>query len=64
MAVERVPWAEGKHQETIPYKVFLSHWARKLSWQEVAVEFKTTWDQVYAAIEYVVHWGLPQQGTC
>jgi len=56
--VERVPWAEGKNQATTPYKLFLSHWARKLSWQEVATEFRTTWQQVFRAIEYVVEWGL------
>ena len=31
IVVERVPWAEGKNQETIAYKLFLSHWARKVS---------------------------------
>ena len=56
--VERVPWAEGKNQETIPYKLFLSHWARKLSWLDVAREFRSTWQQVFRAIEYVVQWGL------
>lgn len=56
--VERLPWAEGKSRETIPYKLFLSHWARKLSWKEVADEFQATWDQVHAAVEYVVRWGL------
>jgi transposase len=56
--VEWLPWAKGKCQETIPYKLFLSHWARKLSWQEVAKEFGTTWQQVFRAIEYVVEWGL------
>ena len=55
--VERVPWAEGKNQETKMYKQFLSHWARKLSWQEVAREFQSTWQQVFRAIEYVVEWG-------
>lgn len=55
--VERVPWAEGKNQETIAYKLFLSHWARKLSWQDVAREFRSTWQQVFRAIEYVVLWG-------
>lgn len=59
--VERVPWAEGKYQESIPYKLFLAHWAKKLSWQEVAVQFKSTWDQVFSAIEYVVRWGLEHQ---
>jgi len=56
--VEWLPWASGKCRETIPYKLFLSHWARKLSWQEVANEFRTTWQQVFRAIEYVVEWGL------
>lgn len=56
--VEWMPWASGNCQETIPYKLFLSHWARKLSWQEVANEFRTTWQQVFRAIEYVVEWGL------
>jgi len=56
--VEKVPWADGKHQESIPYKLFLAHWAKKLSWQEVAIQFRSTWDQVFSAIEYVVHWGL------
>jgi len=58
ITVERVPWAEGKNQETIAYKLFLSHWARKLSWQDVAREFRSSWQQVFRAIEYVVHWGL------
>jgi len=58
ITIERVPWAEGKNQTTIPYKLFLSHWARKLCWQEVASEFRTTWQQVFRAIEYVVQWGL------
>lgn len=56
--VEKVPWAEGKQHETTAYKLFLAHWARKLSWQEVANEFRTTWQQVYRAIAYVVRWGL------
>ena len=56
--IEQVPRAEGKHQATIPYKLFLSHRARKLSWQEVANEFRASWQQVFRAIEYVVQWGL------
>ena len=30
----------------------------KLSWQETASSFGTTWDQVCHAVEYVVQWGL------
>src|SRR5450755_4244194 len=36
--VEELPWAIGKHQLTKAYMLFLAHWARKLSWQETAVE--------------------------
>jgi hypothetical protein len=42
--VEAVPWGIGKHQLTKAYMLFLAHWARKLSWQETAVSFRTTWD--------------------
>lgn len=58
ITVEKMPWADGKHQESIPYKIFLAHWAKKLSWKETAEEFRSTWDQVYSAIQYVVLWGL------
>ena len=30
--VERVPWAEGKHQLTTTYAWFLARWAKRLSW--------------------------------
>jgi transposase len=56
--VERVPWAVGKHTLTRAYMLYLAHWARKLSWQETARSFRTTWDQVCQAVEYVVQWGL------
>lgn len=59
--IEKVPWSDGKNKLTIPYKLFLSHWARKLSWQEVADEFKTNWQQVFRAIQYVVEWGLKER---
>ena len=53
--VEAVPWGIGKHQLTKAYMLFLAHWARKLSWQETAVSFRTTWDKVCQSVEYVVH---------
>ena len=56
--VEQVPWAEGKHTLTKAYMVYLAHWARKLSWQETALSFRTTWEHVCQAVEYVVQWGL------
>jgi transposase len=59
--VEELPWAVGKHRLTKAYMVFLAHWARKLSWQETALAFHTTWDKVCHAVEYVVEWGLAQR---
>jgi len=56
--VEEVPWGIGKHQLTKAYMLFLSHWARKLSWQETAVSFRTSWDKVFQSVKYVVKWGL------
>jgi transposase len=56
--VEEVPWATGKHHLTKAYMLFLAHWARKLSWQETAVAFRTSWDKVCQAVEYVVAFGL------
>ena len=38
--------------------LFLAHWARKLSWKETAESFRSSWDKVCQAVEYVVHWGL------
>ena len=56
--VEEVPWAYGKHQQTRTYMQFLAHWARKLSWKEVAESFHTTWSKVFQSVEYIVEWGL------
>jgi transposase len=56
--VERVPWAEGKQQLTRSYQWYLAHWAKRLSWREVAVVFHTSWDHVFAAVKMAVAWGL------
>jgi transposase len=56
--VEEVPWSAGKHQLTRAYRLFLARWARKLSWQETAASFHTSWDKVCDAVQYVVGWGL------
>ncbi len=55
---ERVPWSEGKDQMTTTYKVFLSRWAKRLSWKETAEIFKSSWDSVYRAVQFVVAYGL------
>ena len=56
--VERVPWAAGKSPITTSYAWFLASWAKRLSWQEVAVSFRTSWDSVYRAVRLAVQWGL------
>jgi transposase len=58
VVVEEVPWSDGKHQSTKAHMLFLARWARKLSWQETAESFHTSWDKVRDAVEYVVDWGL------
>ena len=56
VVVEEVPWGDGKHQLTRAYMLFLARWARKLSWKETAEVFRTSWEKVCDAVEYVVTW--------
>ena len=58
VVVESVPWADGKHQITNAYAWFLARWAKRLSWKEVSVVFKTSWDTVFRSVERAVEWGL------
>lgn len=55
--VERVPWAQGKSPITTTYGWFLANWARRMSWSEVAAAFRTSWHQVYTAVQMAVEWG-------
>ena len=59
--VEEVPWGIGKHTLTRAYMLYLAHWARKLSWQETAQSFHSSWEKVCQAVEYVVEWGVQQR---
>jgi transposase len=56
--VEQVPWSDGKNSLTKTYRWFLAGWAQRLSWQQVAAAFYTTWDHVHAAVQHAVYWGL------
>ncbi|WP_316157601.1 ISL3 family transposase [Cupriavidus sp. BIC8F] len=56
--VEALPWANGKHTLTRAYMLFLAQWARKLSWKDTAQSFRTSWEKVFNAVEWVVDWGL------
>jgi len=56
--VEKVPWVDGKSRHTTQYALFIATWAKRLSWQEVARIFSTSWQSVYAAVKWVVDYGL------
>ena len=58
--VERVPWCEpgSKSPMTTAMAVFLSRWARLLSWRQVSVTFAVSWESVYRAVQWVVEYGL------
>ena len=58
IVVEHLPWGDGKFRQTTSYRWFLARWAKRLSWQEVADIFHTSWDSVYRAVRYSVHWGV------
>jgi transposase len=58
---EYIPWAEGKNHLTLVYMQYLAHWAKKLSWKEVAVSFKTSWEKVFKSVDYIVQWGLSRR---
>lgn len=56
--VEKLPWASGKSRLTDTYSWFLAHWAKRLSWKQVAEAFHTSWDTVHRAVVHAVEWGL------
>jgi len=56
--VEALPWAYGKERMTFSYQVYLASWAKRLSWQETARVFETSWDTVFRAVKFVVDYGL------
>ena len=53
-----MPWADGKSPVCEPFKIFLAHWAKLLSWQGTARQFGVTWLNVFESVEYVVEHGL------
>jgi transposase len=58
VVVEHIPWSEGKRPLTTAMMGFLARWARRLSWRETAAVFDTSWEAVYASVEWFVQWGL------
>jgi len=60
---EHLDWADGKEQMTVAYKWFLSTWARRMNWSEVARVFGTSWNRVYRSVQHAVTWGLAHRQT-
>ncbi len=58
VTVERIPWADGKHQSTNAFRLFLSQWAKHLSWKQTALQFHTKWDTVFRSVRWAVDYGL------
>ena len=48
--VEYMPWADGKSDITNVFRLFIAHWAKKLSWKEVGEAFKVGWGQVMDSV--------------
>lgn len=61
VTVERVPWAQGKEQQTEAFAWFLTFWAKLLPWQQVAQVFRVSWATVFGAVEHAVEWGLARR---
>ena len=57
VVVETVPWGVGKSPLTTGYAWHLSEWAKHLSMQEVAMQFKLSWHHVFTAVAMAVSWG-------
>ena len=56
--VEWLPWAEGKSPLVNAFKIYLAQWVKHLPVQTVATLFHVTWQNVFAAVKYVVDYGL------
>jgi transposase len=61
VAVEYLPWSNGKRPLTCALMGFLARWARRLSWRETARVFQTSWESVYRSVEWFVQWGLAER---
>lgn len=59
--VEHMPWALGKSPLTQAYAWFLARWAKRMSWKEVAVMFRASWESVFRSVEMAVEWGRAHQ---
>ena len=55
--IESVPWSVGKSPLTKSHAWFLSEWAKLLSMQEVARQFKLSWHHIFTSVSMAVAFG-------
>lgn len=58
VTIESIPWATGKSPVCTVFKHVLAHWAKLLSWKEVATQFSVSWHTVFESVESIVEYGL------
>jgi len=58
VVAEYLPWAKGKSHLTEVFKIYLSQWAKHLSWYKVAELFHVQWYHVFEAVKSIVEYGL------
>jgi len=55
---EWLPWAEGKSPLVNAFKIYLAQWVKHISVETAAMLFHVSWKSVFAAVKYVVDYGL------
>lgn len=58
LQIEQLPWAEGKSPLVNTFKIYLAQWVKHLPVKTTAQLFRVSWQNVFAAVEYVVAYGL------
>ena len=58
LQVEWLPWAEGKSPLVQAFKIYLAQWVKHLPVKTTAQLFHVSWQNVFAAVKYVVDYGL------
>ena len=55
VTTELIPWADGKHRLTTSFRWYLAHWAKKMSWSDVAQMWKPYIKVIRANATKAVH---------
>ena len=58
MQAEWLPWAEGKSPLVNAFKIYLAQWVKHIPIETASQLFHVSWQNVFAAVKYVVEYGL------